>query len=163
MNSALYEVASAAFHVMTLVPVFLILIGLFRFWRFVYQIGFLREVIRRARNMVALDAVTVGLSVLTGYYAAMHWWGFSLPILGGVLPDWQTDLFAVGSVAGCVGMARVNSWGRFDGPVSVAGMMESSLHTLAYLDILNAAELAHALELLQKHSARQKAAREVNQ
>jgi len=146
----------AAFYVLTLVPVVVLSIAIYRFWACIRRMGYYRELVRRAPQMMPLDGVTIGMAGLVFYYAAMGWWGFILPFLNDEpLPKWQNIFMSMGSFLAFAGVAWMNAIRRFDQP-SWGGMREGAVRTLAAFRILDAAELAHALDYLQAHEAAQR-------
>lgn len=140
----------APFYAITLVPVAALCLAIYRFWACARQLPpkYYRELLRRAPQMLALDVVAFGMASFTAYYAAMGWWGFTLPFLNDEpLPSWiNTLLSAVTSIA-CVGVVWTNAPNRFTQP-TWGGMRESVVRTLAALRIIEATEIAHALEII---------------
>lgn len=146
----------AAFYVLTLVPVVLLCLAIYRFWVCVRRMGYSDELVRRAPTMMPLDGVTFGMAGFVLYYAAMGWWGFTLPFLNDEpLPTWQNAFLSVVSLLAFCGVAWTNGVQRFE-RMSWGGMRESAVRTLAAFRILDAAELAHALDYLQAHEAAQR-------
>lgn len=142
------------FYVLTLVPVLMVVITIYRYWVSVRRIGYFDEVVRRAPNWLPLDGVAVGAAGFVAYYAAMSWWGFTIPMLNEEpLPTWANMLMAVLSCFACMGLAYFNAGMRFDRP-SWIGMRESAVRSVAALRIIDALELARLLEIIQQHKAK---------
>lgn len=142
-----------AFYVLTIVPVVVLCIAIYRFWACIRRMGYYKELVRRAPQLMPLDGVTVAAGAFVFYYAALGW-GF-LPFLNDEpLPAWQNMLMSMVSFLAFAGVAWTNAVRRFDQP-SWGGMREGAVRTLAAFRILDAAELTHALNMLQQHEDRQ--------
>lgn len=84
--------------------------------------------------------------------AAVDWFGITLPRQSAPIAPGMAAFISVACLGGCVFVLR-NTGERFAG--HWAGTRESALRTVAALRIIDAAELAHALDVLQQHEARQ--------
>jgi hypothetical protein len=139
------------FYFMTLVPVVIIVIAIYRYWVSVRRIGYFDEVVRRAPDWLPLDSAAVCAAGFVLYFATMGWWGFTIPILHEEpLPEWANMLMSLVSTIGCIGLAYYNAGMRFEHP-SWVGMRESALRSVAALRIIDAIELARLLEIAQQH------------
>ncbi|WP_211453891.1 hypothetical protein [Collimonas antrihumi] len=142
------------FYVLTLVPVLMVVIAIYRYWVSVRRIGYFDEVVRRAPNWLPLDGVAVGAAGFVAYYAAMNWWGFTIPMLNTEpLPAWANMFMAVLSCFACMGLAYFNAGMRFDRP-SWIGMRESAIRSVAALRVIDALELARLLEIARQNEAK---------
>lgn len=147
------------FFFLTLVPVAMIVIAIYRYWVSVRKLGYFDEVVRRAPNWLSLDSLAVCAAGFVVYYAAMGWWGFTIQMLNEEpLPKWAIVFMAMASSFVCIGLAYYNAGMRFEHP-SWLGMRESALRSIAALRIIDAIELARLLEIAQQYETR--TAREV--
>lgn len=140
----------APFYAITLVPVVVLSIAIYRFWSCARRLSpeYYRELVRRAPLMKALDVVAIGMAAFTAYYAAMGWFGFTLPFIDDEpLPSWMNVLLSAVTSVACVGVVWTNAPNRFTQP-TWGGMRESVVRTLAALRIIEAAEVAHALNII---------------
>ncbi|MFQ1064135.1 hypothetical protein [Bordetella trematum] len=140
----------APFYAITLVPVVTICLAIYRFWSCARRLSpeYYRELVRRAPLMKALDVVAIGMAAFTAYYAAMGWFGFTLPFIDDEpLPAWMNVLLSAVTSVACVGAVWINAPNRFTQP-TWGGMRESVVRTLAALRIIEAAEVAHALNII---------------
>jgi hypothetical protein len=129
-------------HVPVIALCFFILLSMWRFWACIDRMGFTKEIGRRAPSMIQGD-------ILAAVFA-------SLPFLAAPIPPLLAALISLGCLGGCICMLS-NSGERFAG--HWAGARESAVRTVAALRIIDAAELARALDVLQQHEARQVAGR----
>src|SRR5690625_2291659 len=97
-----------AFYLLTLVPVTLIAVAIYRFWACIRRMGHYRELMRRAPHMLALDGVTLFLAVNTLYYAAMGWGLDMSAIHDEPLPTWQNLLVSLVCCFSCMGLSWKN-------------------------------------------------------
>lgn len=140
----------APFYAITLVPVVTICLAIYRFWSCARRLSpeYYRELVRRAPLMKALDVVAIGMAAFTAYYAAMGWFGFTLPFIDDEpLPSWMNVLLSAVTSVACVGVVWTNAPNRFTQPTR-GGMRESVVRTLAALRIIEAAEVAHAVNII---------------
>ncbi|MBB1625956.1 hypothetical protein [Achromobacter sp. UMC71] len=145
----------APFYAITLVVVVLLCFPIYRFWACARRLSpeHYRELIRRAPLMRTLDAIAFLMAAFTAYYAAMGLWGFTLPPLDDEpLPAWMNILLSAVTSVGCFGVIWTNAPNRFTDP-TWGGMRESVVRTLAALRIIEAAEVAHALNIINTREA----------
>ena len=141
------------FYILTLVPVAMIIVAIYRYWVSARRLHLFDEIVRRAPNWLPLDGVAVGTAGFVLYYASMDWWGVSIPMLNQEpLPSWGCMFMAVASCAGCLAVAYFNAGKRFEHP-SWAGMAESVLHSAIALRIIDSDELARILKATQQYEA----------
>lgn len=133
-----------------------ILLSMWRFWVCIDRMGFTKEMGRRAPAMIQGDILAAVFASLPFLVAAIDWLGITLPRQSAPIPPLLAALISLGCLGGCICMLR-NSGERFAG--HWAGTRESAVRTVAALRIIDAAELAHALDVLQQHEARQAAGR----
>ena len=138
------------FYFLTIVPVAMIVVAIYRYWVSARRLHLFDEIVRRAPNWLPLDGVAVGAAGFVLYYASMDWWGFSIPMLNQEpLPAWGCMFMAVASCVGCLAVAYFNAGKRFEHP-SWVGMAESVLHSAVALRIIDSAELTRILKATQQ-------------
>ena len=139
------------FYFLTIVPVAMIVVAIYRYWVSARRLHLFDEIVRRAPNWLPLDGVAVGAAGFVLYYASMDWWGFSIPMLNQEpLPAWGCMFMAVASCVGCLAVAYFNAGKRFEHP-SWGGMAESILHSAVALRIIDSAELTRILKATQQY------------
>jgi len=122
-----------------------VLLFLWRFWVCIDRLGYTQEVARRAPSLRQNDHVAAIMCVMPFVMATADWLDFSLPHQEGPINSYVAVLCS----AACIGIALFalrNSGERLAG--SWAGTRESALRTVAALRIIDATELAHALDYL---------------
>ena len=132
---------------------FFILLSMWRFWVCIDRLGFTREVGRRAPSMIQGDILAASFAIMPFLVAAVDWFGITLPRQSAPIAPGMAAFISVACLGGCVFVLR-NTGERFAG--HWAGTRESALRTIAALRILDAAELAHALDYLHAHEAAQR-------
>jgi len=135
------------------------------FWRDVRRFGKWKETIGREVHMFAMDGVSIYAALMVAYFAANDWYGFTLPLFSqGQLMSWQATLLAVACAVTSLSIGYFNGRERFLTP-TYAGRREATLRFLASRQTIEAAELAYALEVMQKyqeHPAARRAAAELS-
>ena len=139
------------FHAPLIAVCFFILLAMWRFWVCIDRMGFMREVSRRAPSLFHGDLVAAILAFMPFLLAVVDWTGIALPRQDAPLSPYAAVFISLGCLLGCMFMLR-QSGERFAG--HWAGTRESALRTVAALRIIDAAELAHALDVAQQHEAR---------
>lgn len=140
-------------HTPVLAACFFTLLFMRRWWTCIDRMGFLREVGRRAPSLVQGDILAATLAIVPFLVAAVDWFGITLPRQSAPIAPGMAAFISLACLGGCVFVLR-NSGERFAG--HWAGTRESALRTIAALRIIDAAELAHALDVMQQfqeHSA----------
>lgn len=131
------------------------------FWCDVRRFGKWKETIGREVHMFAMDGVSIYAALMVAYFAANDWHGFTLPLFSqGQLMSWQATLLAVACAVTSLSIGYFNGRERFLTP-TYAGRREATLRFLATRQIIEAAEVAHALKVMQQHEARQAADRTI--
>ena len=139
------------FYILTLVPVAMIVVAIYRYWVSARRLHLFDEIVRRAPNWLPLDGVAIGAAGFVLYYASIDWWGFSIPMLNQEpLPAWGCMFMAVASCVGCLAVAYFNAGKRFEHP-SWVGMAESVLRSAVALRIIDSAELIRTLKATQQY------------
>lgn len=128
-----------------------LLVDMRRFWICIDRMGFLREVGRRAPALLHGDILVASLTFLPFLIAAVDWLGIPLPYQEGSFSPKLAAVLSVGCLGGALLVLR-DSGNRFAG--HWAGTREGALRTVAALRIIDAAELAYALEFARQHEAR---------
>ena len=137
-------------HVPVLAICFFTLMFMRRWWQCIDRLGCTREVGRRAPSLVQGDILGAAFAILPFVIAALDWSGVVLPGQSSPTSSWMAALISLSCLGGCAFVLR-NSSGRIAG--NWAGTRESALRTVAALRIIDAAELAHALGVLQQHES----------
>lgn len=135
-------------HMPALAICFFIIMFVRRWWICIERLGFTREVTRRAPSLFHGDLIVVTLAITPFLLAAIDWSGIILPRME--VP--VSPSIAVFMTWACTGLALflvINSGERIAG--NWAGTRESALRTVAALRIIDAAELAQVLEVMQKY------------
>ena len=140
-------------HAPILAACFFTLLFMRRWWLCIDRMGFSREVGRRAPSLVQGDILAATLAIVPFLVAAVDWFGITLPRQSAPIPPYAAAFISLACLGGCMFILR-NSGERFAG--HWAGTRESALRTIAALRILDAAELAHALDYLHAHEAAQR-------
>lgn len=123
---------------------FFILLSMWRFWSCIARMGFIREVGKRAPLMLQRDLVAAIFAFVPMGLAAADWLGLNLPNQSYAMPS--AVALSIGGLAGCI-FILAGSGERLAG--DLAGARESALRTVAALRIIDAAELAFALQYAQ--------------
>ena len=134
-------------HAPVLAACFFTLVFMWRWWTCIDRMGFSREVGRRAPSLVQGDILAATLAVVPFLVAAVDWFGITLPRQSAPIVPGMAAFISLACLGGCVFVLR-NSGERFAG--HWAGTRESALRTIAALRIIDAAELTHALDVMQQ-------------
>lgn len=127
---------------------FFLLLAIWRFWACIDRMGFTREVGKRAPSMIYGDILAAVFAIMPFLIAAVDWLGVPLPRQSEVISPLLAVVLSGGCLGACVFILR-HSGERFAG--HWAGTRESALRTVAALRIIDAAELAHAMNYVQAH------------
>lgn len=138
-------------HIPALVICFFIIMFVRRWWICIKRLGFTREVTRRAPMLFHGDMFAVACAITPFLFAAIDWSGITLPRMEDPLSPGIAVLMS-GICTSIALLCVLNSGERIAG--SWAGTRESALRTIAALRIIDAAELAHALGVLQQYEGR---------
>lgn len=148
-------------HLPIVVLCFFLLLAMWRFWACIDRMGFTREVGKRAPSMIHGDILAAVFAIMPFLIAAVDWLGVPLPRQPAPISPLLAVVFSGGCLGACMFILR-NSGERFAG--HWAGTRESALRTVAALRIIDAAQLAHALDVMQRfqeHPAARRAAAEL--
>lgn len=137
-------------HMPIMAIAFFILLATWRFWSCINRMGFMKEVSRRAQWMFQGDLIASILALMPFMLALVDWAGVTLPHHSSPAASYVTVFVSLGCLLGCMFILR-QSGERFAG--HWAGTRESALRTVAALRIIDAAELAHALDVARQHEA----------
>ncbi|MGO2579085.1 MAG: hypothetical protein ACTH7Y_00410 [Halomonas sp.] len=130
---------------------FFILLATWRFWSCINRMGFTKEVGRRAPWILQGDVIASILALMPFLLALVDWVDLALPHQSSPTASYMAVFVSVGCLLGWMFIVR-QSGERFAG--HWAGTRESALRTVAALRIIDAAELAYALEVARQHEAR---------
>lgn len=136
-------------HLPIIAMCFFLLMFMRRWWLCIDRMGYTKEVGRRAPSLMQRDILAATFALMTFVLAAVDWLELSLPGQSAPTPPM---VMATLSIA-CVGISILilkNTGERFAG--NWTGTRESALRTIAALRIIDAAELAYALQYIQEHS-----------
>lgn len=133
-------------HLFLAITSFLVILAIWRFWYCIDCMGFTREVGHRAPELVHGDIVAVTFAALPFVLAIIDWFQIVLPNQSEPIPSALSAFLSIACLGGCLYALR-DSQGRIAG--HWAGTRESALRTVAALRIIDAAELASALDVNQ--------------
>lgn len=134
-------------HLPIIVVCFFLLMFMRRWWLCVDRLGFVKEVGRRAPSLVQRDILAATLALMPFALAAADWLGITLPGQSAPVPSMLAVIMSFACVGGCIFILK-DTGERFAG--NWAGTRESVLRTIAALRIIDAAELAYALQYVQE-------------
>ncbi len=129
------------------------LVMLRNFWHTIYKMGFVKTVMRRDHGLFVYDVFIAFFGLWSVYCVVAGWIGYS-PIHGKTLTPWETTFYPLVTFSIFVGMIYRHGM-RLLQP-TWAGSRESALRTLAMLEIIDAAQLAHALQICKEYEAAQR-------
>ncbi len=129
-----------------------VLLSMRRWWLCIDRLGFTREVGRRAPSLAQRDCIAASLAATPFLIALADWFDVTLPGWSTPISTTMAVFASLACLGGCVFVVLRDSGERFAG--HWAGTRESALRTVAALRIIDAAQLAHALYVLQQHEAR---------
>lgn len=127
----------------------LLILSLYRFWVCLHRLGCLQEVTRRDPVLFSRDMAIAVLALLPMALALLDWTGIVLPRTTGPMSSPVAVVLSMSCILCSVLWAVHESSNRLTG--HWAGARESALRTVAALQIIDAAELAFAREVLRKH------------
>lgn len=146
-------------HIPILVLCTFVLVAMWRFWACIDRMGAMREVSRRAPALVHGDLVAAASAMTPFVLAAIDWSGITLPGQAAPMSSYLAAFLSLGCVGLCIFMLR-NANERIAG--HWAGSRESAVRTLAALRIIDAAELAYAVDAIEHHENRNNAGRVID-
>lgn len=135
------------FHIILLPFCAFILIAIWRLWVCIDRLNCMIEVTRRAPSMFQGNLLAAVLAIGPFLIAAVAWSGIALPYQ----PEPMNAYFAVFMSAACIGGCMLllkNSMEYL--ALSWAGSRVGALRLVAMLRIIDAAELAYALQFVQE-------------
>ena len=133
-------------HLPIVVMCFFLLMFMRRWWLCIDRMGYAKEVGRRAPSLVQRDILAATFAMMPFVLAAADWFSITLPGQSTPVPSMLAVVMSLACVGSCLFILK-NTGERFAG--SWAGTRESALRTIAALRIIDAAELAHALQYVQ--------------
>jgi hypothetical protein len=134
-------------HLPTIALCFFVLMFMRRWWLCVDRMGYTKEVCRRAPSLVQRDILAATFALMPFALAAADWFSITLPGQAAPIPSMLAVIMSLGCVGGVIFILK-NTGDRFAG--NWAGTRESALRTVAALRIIDAAELAYALQYIQE-------------
>lgn len=137
-------------HILPLVVCFFILTFLRRFWICIGRFGALKEVSRRAPELIQNDLLVASVAITPFVLALADWLQIVPPRATGPI---SSPLAVLISFACALGSLLLISRSEYRIAGCCAGTRESALRTLAALQIINAAEMAYSLKVAEKFRA----------
>lgn len=128
-----------------------ILIAIWRLWVCIDRLGFMREVSRRAPSMFQGHLLAAVFAIMPLLIAAVTWSGITLPHQTAPMNAYLAAFMSAACLGGCLLLLK-NTGERL--ALSWAGSREGALRVVAMLRIIDAAELAYALQYVQEHEAK---------
>ena len=139
------------FHAPVMAVCFFILLSLWRLWVCIDRLGFIREVLRRAPTMFHCHLLAALLAIMPLLIAAVAWSGITLPHQSAPMNAYLAAFMSAACLGGC--LLLIKSTGERLA-LSWAGSREGALRVVAMLRIIDAAELAYALQYVHEHEAK---------
>lgn len=134
-------------HILPLVVCFFILTFLRRFWICIGRFGAMKEVSRRAPELIQNDLLAASVAITPFVLALGDWLQIVPPRATGPISSTLAVLISFACALGS-SLLILRSEYRIAG--SWAGTRESALRTLSALQIINAAEIACSLKFAKK-------------
>lgn len=128
-----------------------ILLAIWRLWVCIDRLGFAREVLCRAPSMFQDHLLAAVLAIAPLLIATVSWFGIALPYQTAPMNAYLAAFMSAACLGGCLLLLK-NTGERL--ALSWAGSRESALRVVAMLRIIDAADLAYALQYVQEHEAK---------
>lgn len=125
-----------------------ILLAIWRLWACIDRLGFMSEVSRRAPSIFQGHLLAAVLAIMPFLIATVSWFGITLPHQTAPVNAYLAALMSVACLGGCLLLLK-NTVEYL--ALSWAGSRVDALRVVAMLRIIDAAELAYALQYVQKH------------
>lgn len=124
-----------------------ILIAIWRLWACIDRLGFMREVSRRAPAMFQGHLLAAVFAIMPFLIATVDWFGITLPHQAAPINSTLAVFISMACLGSCALLLK-NTGERL--ALSWAGSREGALRVVATLRIIDAAELAYALQYVQE-------------
>ncbi|WP_153098914.1 hypothetical protein [Paraburkholderia hayleyella] len=128
-----------------------ILTAIWRLWVCIDRLGFMREVSRRAPSMFQGHLLAAVLAIVPFLIATVSWFGITLPEQTAPMNAYLAA-FMSAACLGCCLLLLKNSMEYL--AFSWAGSRVDALRVVAMLRIIDAAELAYALQYVQEQETK---------
>ena len=128
-----------------------ILLAIWRLWVCIDRLGFMREVLCRAPSMFQGHLLAAVLAIAPLLIATVSWFGITLPYQTTPMNAYLAAFMSAACLGGCLLLLK-NTGERL--ALSWAGSREGALRVVAMLRIIDAADLAYALQYVQEHEAK---------
>ncbi|WP_367847110.1 hypothetical protein [Rhodoferax sp. WC2427] len=128
-----------------------ILLAIWRLWACIDRLGFMREVLQRAPLMFQGHLLAAVLAIMPLLIAVVTWSGINLPHQTAPMNAYIAAFMSAACLGGCLLLLK-NTGERL--ALSWAGSREGALRVVAMLRIIDAAELAYALQYVREHEAK---------
>ena len=127
-----------------------ILLAIWRLWVCIDRLGFMSEVSRRAPSMFQGHLLATVLAIMPLLIATVSWFGITLPQQTSPMNAYLAAFISAACLGGCLLLLK-NTGERL--ALSWAGSRKGALRVIAMLRIIDAAELASALQYVHEHEA----------
>lgn len=124
----------------------LILTAIWRLWVCIDRLNLMREVSRKAPSMFHGHLLSATLAIMQFLIAIVSWFGITLPQQTAPMNTNLAAFISLLCLAGC--FLLLKNTGQYLA-LSWAGSREGALRVVAMLRIIDAAELAYALQFVQ--------------
>ena len=128
-----------------------ILLAIWRLWVCIDRLGFMSEVSRRAPSMFQGHLLATVLAIMPLLIATVSWFGITLPQQTSPMNAYLAAFMSAACLGSCLLLLK-NTGERL--ALSWAGSREGALRVVAMLRIIDAAELAYALQYVHEHEAK---------
>lgn len=128
-----------------------ILLAIWRLWVCIDRLGFMSEVSRRAPSMFQGHLLAAVLAIMPLLIATVSWFGITLPQQTSPMNAYLAAFISAACLGGCLLLLK-NTGERL--ALSWAGSREGALRVVAILRIIDAAELAYALQYVHEYEAK---------
>ena len=123
-----------------------ILIAIWRLWVCIDRLGFMREVASRSPSMFQGNLLAAVLAIMPFLIAMADWFGITLPRQTAPMNSHFAAFMSAACIGGC--FLLLKNTGEYLA-LSWAGSRKGALRVVAMLRIIDAAELAYALQYIQ--------------
>lgn len=124
-----------------------ILLSIWRLWVCIDRLGSMREVSRRAPSMFQGHLLAAVFAIMPFLIATVDWFGITLPRQTSPINAYVAAFISAACLGGC--LLLLKNTGKYLA-LSWEGSREGALRVVAMLRIIDAAELAYALQYVQE-------------
>lgn len=134
------------FHAPVMAVCFFVLLSLWRLWVCIDRLNCMREVTSRSPSMFQRNLLAAVLAIMPFPIAMADWFGITLPLQAAPINSHFAAFVSAACISGC--FLLLKNTGEYLA-LSWAGSRVAALRVVAMLRIIDAAELAHALQYVQ--------------